>query len=76
MSQNSIHEFPSDALDRSCFAFTVTCLDNPGAYGASAVILFPDDPSGLELRYKIQETLFSVGYSTTNNISYKSYFPT
>ena len=27
-------------------------------------------------RYKIQETLFSVGYSTTNNISYKSYFPT
>ena len=29
-----------------------------------------------DTRYKIQETLFSVGYSTTNNISYKSYFPT
>ena len=30
----------------------------------------------LDTRYKIQETLFSVGYSATNNMSYKSYFPT
>ena len=28
------------------------------------------------MTHKMQETLFSVGYSTTNNISYKSYFPT
>ena len=27
-------------------------------------------------RYKIQETSFFVGYSTTNNISHNSYFPT
>ena len=35
---------------RSCFAFTDgSCLENPGPCGAGAVIIFPDDPSGLEL---------------------------
>ena len=44
------------------------------------IVVFPDHTHLLfwtrYTRYKIQETLFSFGYSTTNNISYKSYFPT
>ena len=49
MGQNIIHELLSEAPDRSCFAFTDgSCLENPGPCGAGAVI-FPDDPSGLEL---------------------------
>ena len=45
-------------------------LEGMGLLSASMLVLM----IFYTFRYKIQETLFSVGYSTTNNISYKSYF--
>ena len=40
--------------------------------GEYVVVLAKSD----KVRYKIQEFLFSVGFSKTYNISYMSYFPT
>ena len=41
-----------------------------------SILYSNDNAQQMVPRYKIQETLFSVGNSTTNNISYNSYWRT